>query len=176
MLKIRKVDKVDIATAGLFFAWLAHDLEELATMPERTHPFIGSAPFLPEDIRQNGFSREHVNLAISSVGILMAAASLDGYRTRGRSAFYQSMLYGYGMHAFIHLGSAAVARRYTSGSATALPVILPFWVFANKALKADGVEVKPRRWTLAAFPVFLLAVHYATYATTKRWEKYILKH
>ncbi|MDO4900361.1 hypothetical protein [Actinomyces sp.] len=40
----------------------------------------------------------------------MAAASVDGYRTRGRSAFYQAMLYGYGMHAFMHLGSAAPAE------------------------------------------------------------------
>ncbi|WP_454934191.1 HXXEE domain-containing protein [Actinomyces oris] len=38
----------------------------------------------------------------------------------GRSPVYQAVLYGYGMHTFSHLASAALARRYTPGVATAL--------------------------------------------------------
>ncbi len=164
------VDAVDLATAGLFFSWLAHDLEEYATMPGHPHPFLRSAPFLPEDVRRDGLSRDQVYVALSAMGLLMAAASIDGYRTRGRSAFYQSMLYGYGMHTFIHLGSAALTRGYTSGCATALPVVLPFWLFANAALRSDGVELEPRRWTMAAFPVVALALHGGAYLVTRRWK------
>lgn len=109
------MDPVSLATGGLFFSWLAHDLEELATMPGWTHPLFDKVPFLPEDIRRHGCSREHVYLGIGLMGVLMAVASIDGYRTRGRSPDYQAALYGYGMHTFSHLGSAALARRYTRG-------------------------------------------------------------
>ena len=71
----------------------------------------------------------------------------------GRSPFYQVTLHGYGMHTFSHLGSAALARRYTPGVATALPVVLPFWIFAKRTLRAHGVEVRPHRWVIPAFPV-----------------------
>ncbi|QPL06596.1 HXXEE domain-containing protein [Actinomyces respiraculi] len=162
------MDTVDLATSGLFFSWLAHDVEELVTMPGRPPPFVGSAPWLPRELREHGPTRAHVTLAISAVGVLMAAASVDGYRTRGRSAFYQSVLYGYGMHGVLHLASAAAACRYTCGSATALPIVLPFWAMASKALKADGVALKPHLWTIPAFPVFGLAVHSAAYLATRK--------
>ena len=109
------MDSVSLATGGLFFSWLVHDVEELATMPGWTHPAFDKIPFLPDDVRGNGLSREQVNLGIGAMGVLMAAASIDGCRTRGRSPFYQAVLYGYGMHTFSHLGSAALARRYTPG-------------------------------------------------------------
>ena len=41
------MDPVSLATGGLFFSWLAHDLEELATMPGWTHPLFDKVPFLP---------------------------------------------------------------------------------------------------------------------------------
>ncbi|PHP52057.1 HXXEE domain-containing protein [Actinomyces ruminis] len=165
------MDKVDLATSGLFFSWLAHDLEEYATMPGRAHPYMRLLPFLPEEVRLRGFSRDQVYVALSLMGVLMAAASVDGYRTRGRSTFYQAMLYGYGMHAFMHLGSAAIARGYTPGCATALPVVLPFWRFAKAALRQDGVEPKSARWTIPAFPVVGVALHSAGYLAARRWRK-----
>ena len=88
------MDSVSLATGGLFFSWLAHDIEELATMPGWTHPVFDTIPFLPEDIRRHGCSRGHVRLGIGLMGVLMAAASIEGYRTRGRSSFYQTVLYG----------------------------------------------------------------------------------
>ena len=100
------------------------------------------------------------------MGGLMAAASIDGYRTRGRSFLYQAVLYGYGMHTFSHLGSAALARRYTPGVATALPVVLPFWIFAKRTLRAHGVEVRPHRWVIPAFPVIAGAMLGGAYLVT----------
>ena len=47
------MDRVDLATSGLFFAWLAHDIEEYVTMPGHPHPFAGSARWLPEDVREH---------------------------------------------------------------------------------------------------------------------------
>ena len=97
------MDRVSLMTRGLFFSWLAHDLEELATTPGWTHPAFDKLPFLPKDIRRHGCSREHVYLGIGLMGVLMAAAPADGYRTRGCSPVYQAALYGYGMHTFSHL-------------------------------------------------------------------------
>ena len=136
-------------------------------MPGHPHPFLRSAPFLPEDVRRDGLSRDQVYVALSAMGLLMAAASIDGYRTRGRSAFYQSMLYGYGMHTFIHLGSAALTRGYTSGCATALPIVLPSWLWARRVLREEGVAVRPSWWVIPAFPVVAGAAHGAAYLATR---------
>ena len=55
------------------------------------------------------------------------------------------------MHTFSHLATVALARRYTPGTATALPVVLPFWIFAKRTLRVHGVEVRPHRWVIPAF-------------------------
>ena len=165
------MDPVSLATGGLFFSWLAHDLEELATMPGWTHPVFDTIPFLPEDIRRHGCSRRHVRLGIGLMGVLMAAASIEGYRTRGRSSFYQAVLYGYGMHTFSHLAAAALARRYTPGVVTALPVVLPFWIFAKRTLRAHGVEVRSYPWVIPAFPVVVGSTHGIAYMVTRRLSR-----
>lgn len=76
------MDSVSLATGGLFLSWLVHDLEEPATMPGWTHPAMDRIPLLPEDVRRNGVSREQVNLGIGAMGVLMAAALVEGYRIR----------------------------------------------------------------------------------------------
>ena len=162
------MDSVSLATGGLFFSWLAHDIEQLSNKHTYTHPVFDTIPFLPEDIRRHGCSRRHVRLGIGLMGVLMAAASIEGYRTRGRSSFYQAVLYGYGMHTFSHLAAAALARRYTPGSATALPVVLPFWTFAKRTLRAHGVEVRPHRWVIPAFPVVAGTALGSAYLVTKQ--------
>ena len=162
------MDPVSLVTGGLFFSWLAHDLEELATMPGWTHPAFDKLPFLPKDIRRHGCSREQVYLGIGLMGVLMAAASADGYRTRGRSPVYQAALYGYGMHTFSHLATTVLARRYTPGTATALPVVLPFWILAKRTLRVHGVEVCPHRWVIPAFPVIAGAMLGGAYLVTTR--------
>ena len=160
------MDPVSLVTGGLFFSWLAHDLEELATMPGWTHPAFDKLPFLPKDIRRHGCSREQVYLGIGLMGVLMAAASADGYRTRGRSPVYQAALYGYGMHTFSHLATTVFARRHTPGAATALPVVLPFWIFAKRTLRVHGVEVRSHRWVIPAFPVIAGAMLGGAYLVT----------
>lgn len=151
------MDRLTVATGGLFYAWLAHDIEEYLTMPGAAHPMfarlrLGTDP-------DGALSRDQVDLALTFVGALFAAASVDGYRTRGRSPFYQAALYGYGVHGFMHLAGVVAGRRYTSGSATVLPVVLPFWAFAHRTLRESGVTPKAHPWTIIAFAPFGLAVH-----------------
>ena len=61
---------------------------------------------------------------------------------------------------------SALARRYTPGVATALPVVLPFWIFAKRTLRAHGVEVRPHRWVIPAFPVVAGTVLGSAYLAT----------
>ena len=84
----------------------------------------------------------------------------------GRSPFYQAALHGYGMHTFSHLATVSLARRYTPGAATALPVVLPFWIFAKRTLRVHGVEVRPHRWVIPAFPVIAGAMLGGAYLVT----------
>ena len=84
----------------------------------------------------------------------------------GRSPFYQAALHGYGMHTFSHLATVALVRRYTPGVATALLVVLSFWIVAKRTLRAHGIEVRPPRWVIPAFPVVAAALLGGAYLVT----------
>ncbi|MBL8929434.1 MAG: HXXEE domain-containing protein [Kineosporiaceae bacterium] len=157
-----------VISAGLFAAWTAHDLEELLTMSANSRQLAARAPAwlpIPDDVRRNGLPQEQVTLAIGLVGALTAAAAADGVRTRGRSAFFQLALEGFGWHGLSHLASAAAVRGYTSGVATAPVIVLPYWWWARRALRRAGVprhDADPR-WALALSPL-LPAAHLAARA------------
>jgi len=82
------------------------------------------------------------------VGV-MASASADGYRTGGRSALYQTVLLGFGLHGVGHLGMAAATRGYVSGVATSPVIVIPFWLGATRHLRAKGVPAKGPLWIAA---------------------------
>ncbi|GGW56101.1 membrane protein [Streptomyces lucensis JCM 4490] len=84
--------------------------------------------------------------AVAGMAVVVAAASADGYRTGGRSAFYQWALNGFGLHGLVHLAQAAVVRGYTPGSATSPLVVIPFTLWARGQLRRAGVlcPARPR--------------------------------
>jgi hypothetical protein len=144
------MNRIRLATAGLFVAWLAHDLEELATMSDTSRTLAPRLPDwmpVPASVRQHGLTARYLAIAIPAVGLVVAAAAVRGYRTQGRSAFYQNALLGFGLHGVGHLGMSLLARGYTSGVATAPTVVVPFWLWAARALQQVGV---PNRRSLPA--------------------------
>ena len=70
------------------------------------------------------------------------------------------------MHTFSHLATVALARRYTPGVATALLVVLSFWIVAKRTLRAHGIEVRPPRSVIPAFPVVAAAMLGSAYLVT----------
>ncbi len=161
-----------VATAGLFFAWLGHDAEELGTMRETSRKVFSRLPErvrLPVDWREHGLPQRHVAVGMSTMGLLVAAASAQGYRTGGRSAFYQTVLLGFGLHGIGHLGMAVAMRGYTAGLGTSPTVVIPFWLGATRYLNARGVPAR-RSVLMAALsiPVSLWASHGVAYALTRR--------
>ena len=162
-------NRIPLATAGLFVAWMVHDLEELATMSDTSRTLVQQLPDwmpVPDSIRQQGLTTRYLATGIATIGLIVAAAAVRGYRTQGRSAFYQNTLLAFGLHGLGHLAVSLLTRGYTSGVATA-PLVLLFWLWATRALEEAGV---PNRRSLPAAIALLagsLAVgHFTAYLLT----------
>jgi Protein of unknown function with HXXEE motif len=136
------VNRIQVATTGLFAAWMAHDLEELATMSDNSRILMTRLPDwlpVPTSIRNQGIANHHLTRAVAAVGLVVAAAAVRGSRTQGRSAFYQNALLGFGLHGLGHIGVSLLTRAYTSGVATSPTIVIPFWLWATRALHQAGV-------------------------------------
>ncbi|MEU7730158.1 HXXEE domain-containing protein [Streptomyces sp. NPDC040724] len=137
-------------TLGLLAAWTVHDLEEMATVARWTRtrvPVLRERhPRVPDRVWR---SMEAVDgpefaTAVGVMGLIVAAASADGHRTGGRSAFYQASLNGFGLHGLVHLAQAAATRGYTPGVVTSPLLVIPFTLWARGRLRRDGV-LRPTR-------------------------------
>lgn len=136
------MNRIQLATAGLFAAWAAHDLEELATMSDNSRSLVTRLPGwlpAPASVREHGFTDRYVTTGIAAVGLIVAAAAVRGYRTQGRSAFYQNALLGFGLHGLGHVGVSVLIRGYVSGVATSPTIVTLFWLWATRALNQEGV-------------------------------------
>jgi Protein of unknown function with HXXEE motif len=136
------VNRIQLATAGLFAAWMAHDLEELATMSDNSRILTTRLPGwvpMPASARGQGLTSRYVACGVATVGLVVAAAAAHGYRTQGRSAFYQNALLGFGLHGLGHLGTSLLTGSYASGVATSPVIVLPFWLWATRTLNQAGV-------------------------------------
>lgn len=66
---------IRLATAGLFVAWMVHDLEELATMSDSSRAHMSRLPDwipVPQSVRQRGLSARYVATAIAALGVVVA--------------------------------------------------------------------------------------------------------
>lgn len=72
------MDDLEMATGGLFAAWVVHDAEEWLTMARTS----------------GGPSQRHVEIALALMGTVVAAGAIAGRRTGGRSALYRGGLLG----------------------------------------------------------------------------------
>ncbi|MFE5095799.1 HXXEE domain-containing protein [Streptomyces sp. NPDC056638] len=154
-------------TWGLLAAWVANDLEELATMAGWTRsarPRLQERfPKVPEQVWvRMELSQRDVNVAIGLMGGVVAAASADGARTGGRSPFFRTVLVGFGLHGVVHMAQSLAYRGYTPGVATAPAVVIPYSLWAVRRLKAAGIEsggVGTAAAALALLPVAVTGVH-----------------
>ena len=136
-------NRIPLATAGLLVAWMVHDVEELLTMSVTSRTLVQQLPdWMPGSIREQGLTTRYLATGIATIGLIVTAAAVRGYRTQGRSAFYQNTLLAFGLHGFGHIGLSLLTRSYTSGVATA-PMVVAFWLWATRALQQAGVPSRP---------------------------------
>ncbi len=136
------MNRIQLATAGLFAAWMGHDLEELATMGDNSRSLVTRMPGwvpVPASVREHGLTDRYVATGVATVGLIIAAAAVHGYRTQGRSALYQNALMGFGLHGLGHIGVSLLTRSYFSGVATSPTIVIPFWLWATETLNEAGV-------------------------------------
>lgn len=155
----------DRVAIGLLAAWCLNDAEELLTMAAGSREAIARIPArvpLPPGLRERGLSQTHVTAAIGLMGIAMAAASARGARTGFRDPISRAVLLGFGLHGIGHLATSAAARGYTSGVLTAPTVVIPFWLWARRALRREGIADATPGTLLAALTLtvpVMAAVH-----------------
>jgi hypothetical protein len=101
----------------------------------------------PASVRDHGLTDRYVATGIMTVGVVVAVAAVRGYRTQGRSVFYQNALLGFGLHGLGHIGMTLLTRGYVSGVATSPTIVTLFWLWATRALNQAGV---PNRRSIPA--------------------------
>ncbi|MCY0959308.1 HXXEE domain-containing protein [Streptomyces sp. H27-H5] len=138
------------ATLGLLAAWIAHDLEEVATMARWSRTRVPALrerhPRVPERLWRSVTDVDALEFAtvVALMGLIVAAAAAAGRRTDGRSAFYQTALNGFGLHGLVHLAQSAATRGYTPGVVTSPLIVVPFTLWARGRLRRAGV-LRPTR-------------------------------
>ncbi len=156
------------ASLGLFAAWALHDVEELATMSHTSGGTLSRMPaWVPigSDLRTQGVSQTHVNVSIAIMGAVVATAALAGARTGGRSPWFRGALQGFGLHGCSHLGASAVTRGYTTGVATSPAIVIPYWLWARRALRRHGIRDIDARSTAVA--LLTVPVMFTVHALTR---------
>ena len=152
------------AAIGLFAAWAIHDAEEVATMAPESKRILSRLPGRSRRfrrLRKHGLSQAHVNLSVGLMGGVVAAASIRGIATEGKSAFFRGSVLAFGIHGIGHIAGSIVARRYTTGVATVPLVVIPYWLWARKVLQRHKLrddDAVASRVAYAGIPV-LWAVH-----------------
>ncbi|MFJ3837402.1 HXXEE domain-containing protein [Streptomyces sp. NPDC090054] len=137
-------------TLGLLAAWAVHDAEEVVMVPrwvrDRVPELRERLPRVPDRVwrRLESIDRTEFTTAVAVMACVVGAAAADGYRTGGRSAFYQGALDGFGLHGVAHLAQAAAYRGYTPGSVTSALAVVPFTLWARGRLRRAGV-LRPSR-------------------------------
>jgi|ERR687897_825785 hypothetical protein len=168
------MQRTTTVSLGLFAAWACHDLEELLTMRETSRLVAARMPDwvpIPDDVRQNGLSQQHVNLGISLMGAYIAGVSAVGVRSRGRSRLFRSVLLGFGLHGLVHIGASTALRQYTTGVATSPTIVIPYWLWARRALAREGLSDREGTARWAAANILLLPmVHVVTRRLLKALE------
>ncbi|MFJ6072907.1 HXXEE domain-containing protein [Streptomyces sp. NPDC093065] len=164
-------------TLGLLAAWALHDIEELATVPgwwRRNLPALHERyPAVPETVWRRAGSVEgrEFAAAVGAMAAVVAAASVAGRLTGGRSATYQTALNAFGLHGLVHLVQAGLVRGYTPGSATSPLIVVPFALWARRRLRRAGVLRATRPRALALGLGFAGAATVAAHTVARRLTK-----
>lgn len=156
-----RLSRLDLACLALAASYLLNDGEELVTYRASSRRLAQSLPQwvpVPPRVRREGVSQEHVALGIGLIGIHWVGASVAGWRSGGRSAWFQNAAAAFGLHGLAHLGMCAARRGYVSGGASA-PAVIALGAWTWKVLHDQGVPSRVSARGIAASVPVLAAAH-----------------
>jgi hypothetical protein len=162
---MRRSTKVSL---GLLATWAVSDIEELCTMHRSSQQVLARLPErvpVPARLRRTGVPQSQFLAVFGLMGVVMGTATGLGIRSGGRSALFRGVLLGFGLHGFGHLALAAAARQYVSGAVTAPTMVIPFWLWARRELRREGIAgPDPRVAAVAAAGVpLVVGLHAVAY-------------
>lgn len=118
-------------------AFLLHDLEEIITMETFVCATRESMPPFLRDLAE--IKTPQVGLGVAMEFVLITFSSFLASRAARNMHLFTLLLAGFYIHAFGHLASAIVLRRYTPGVITTLLVVLPFSRYVSRRLEHSGI-------------------------------------
>ena len=128
-------------------SWAVHDGEEILTIEPWSRRWTRHLDSRDEpasvQTRLVGVlatTRRRYSIAVGLVGCLVVGATVAGtYDTAGIGrVVYMTILGGYFLHAFVHLGQSALLRGYTPGVLSAVFVVIPTASYLYWRLFATG--------------------------------------
>jgi len=169
-------------TWGLLAAWVVHDLEEiLAFGPwqraggframRRRLPFVPAGVF---DAAETITPRRYA-VAVGLVGSVVAVASARGTATGGRSALFQGLVTGFGLHAATHVAWSTAAGGNTPGIVTTPTIVAPYSWWARRRLRQAGLAapVSPSEAAMSVVGAVLLIQ--GSHAAAALLDRFVLK-
>ncbi|WP_318569022.1 HXXEE domain-containing protein [Salinigranum marinum] len=163
-------------------SWLVHDLEEIATIDRwsRRWGLRKSDDLTPLQRRLVGVltsTRRRFTVAVGFVGCVVVGATAAGtFDPNGPGILiYTTILGGYFLHSFVHVGQSIVFRGYTPGLATAISVVIPVSILLYwRLLSAGLVDIGTVRMTgilgLVLFVPFVVGAN----RLSKRIDRWIV--
>jgi hypothetical protein len=97
--------------------------------------------------------RQPFTLAVVIVGCIIVGATVVGMSDPNGIGmmFYTTILGGYYLHAFVHLGQSLVLREYTPGLVTVVLLVIPTFLYLYWRLLARAIQLDySKRWLLVA--------------------------
>jgi hypothetical protein len=144
-------------------SWLIHDLEEIATIDgwSRRWDLRESDDLTSVQRRLVGAvasTRRRFTIAVALVGCVVVGATVAGVVDSNGIGIgvYTTILGGYFLHAFVHVGQAVVFRGYTPGLVTAAFVVIPvslglYWRLLSAGLVDIGTVTTTGLFGLVLF-------------------------
>ena len=157
----------------LFVSWVIHDIEELYFFERlddinntREQNIAGKFSIVRLVMRSVATNRKEEAIAIVIVGLLILAATIAGYLDPHGIGMlvYATMLGGYFLHTFAHVGGSIILRKYMFGLVTAIIVVLPASICLYAALfDMQLLSLSEALWTaivgiIAFGPILILVL------------------
>jgi hypothetical protein len=125
-------------------SWLVHDIEELVAIEgwsDRWRDAPGMSTLQRRLVERMVSTRRRFAVAVALVGCVVVGATVAGVLEPDGIGIlvYTTVLGGYSLHGFVHVGGSLVFRGHTPGLLTAVSLVIPVPVTLYRRLLGAGL-------------------------------------